>query len=284
MDHNDAHQLSMIQMLRDFCGRIRWWLSEKVGLPGRTNHELMYQLDRLPSLSTPIAFFKFPWGKIEYVASSNLRAQFNEIFIRRQYSFSVATDAPVIVDCGGNIGMSVIWFKQTFPKSKVTVYEADPDMTLRLSRNLRAVGISDVQVENAAVWNEDGLVAFENLGDDRGFVRSNGKINVRSVDIARCLPSHVDLLKLDVEGAEYVVVDRLCRSGAISRVQNLVAEFHVKRADTDAFIQSFQQLRACGMQVAMTAAVGTWLGQAECPSPFEIIERNQTLVEVFAWR
>lgn len=273
-----------MKRLHNFLGKIRWWLWSTMGLPGRSDAEVMYQIDRLPCRSIPGAKFRFPWGKLDYVASTILRAQFFEIFVKRQYAFISKSAAPVIVDGGGNIGLSVIWFKRTFPDCRLTVYEADPDMASRLSLNLLTAGISDVEVQNAAIWVKDGFVAFDNVGEDRGSVRPNGAIQVRSIDIARCLPDRVDLLKLDVEGAEFAILERLCQEGAIARVQNLVAEFHVRRTDIDNFINALERLRKCGLQVAMTSAIGPWLGLAEVASPFEAVGRDQMLFEVYAWR
>jgi len=35
-----------------------------------------------------------------------------------------------------------------------------------------------------------------------------------------------DVLKLDIEGAEYAVLEALCRDGAVRRVRELLVEFH----------------------------------------------------------
>ena len=180
--------------------------------------------------------------------------------------------------------MSAIWFKQTYPNATLTVYEADPALAAILVRNLKSAHISGVDVQNAAVWIEDGVVTFDNAGQDKGAVSVNGSVQVPSVDLASHLPERVDLLKLDIEGAEYSIIERLCALGTISRVQNLVAEFHVKRQDMDKVICALGSLRASGMEVTLTSALGPWLGQAESMAPFECVGRDQVLMEVYAWR
>ena len=115
-------------------------------------------------------------------------------------------------------------------------------------------------------------------------VSANGAVQVRSIDLALHLPARVDLLKLDVEGAEYSIIRRLSETGAIARVQNLVAEFHIKRSDLDDCVASLRLLREAGMQVTFKAEIGTWLGDADQASPFETIAKKQVLAEVYAWR
>jgi FkbM family methyltransferase len=254
-----------------------------VGVPCRNNSELSYRLNRLPLDTKPGATFPFPWGNLAYVSASDLRGQFTEIFEQRQYAFKTAATAPVIIDAGGNIGVSAIWFKQAYPNAKLTVYEADPALAALLAQNLAAAGVTDVDVQNAAVWDKDGTVSFDNRGHDKGMVSTNGTVQVRAVDLALHLPERVDLLKLDVEGAEYAIIQRLTETGTIARVQNLVAEFHIKRGDMDACLVALRRLREAGMQVAFKAEIGSWLGDAD-PSPFEAVAGNHVLAEVFAWR
>jgi FkbM family methyltransferase len=246
--------------------------------------ELQYRLNRLPLGLRPGSKFQFPWGLVEYVSAGDLRGQFTEIFVQRHYAFKTSEAAPVIVDAGGNVGMSALWFKREHPKANLTVYEADPALAAVLSRNLAAAGITDVNVQHAAVWDRDGTVSFDNRGQDKGLVSTDGAVTVRSVDLALHLPPHVDLLKLDIEGAEYGVIRRLSETGALTRVRNLVAEFHIKRTDLDDVLTSLRLLRESGMEVTLRAEMGSWLGDSDKASPFEIIGRKQVLAEVYAWR
>jgi hypothetical protein len=104
------------------------------------------------------------------------------------------------------------------------------------------------------------------------------------MDLSECLPECVDLLKLDIEGSEFQVLDRLCSTGKIQRVRRLVGEFHVWRDRTDDLLQTLARLRASGMQLSMKAAAVPWIGLADVAAPFEVIDRNHVLMEVFAWR
>ena len=270
--------------MQHFLRRARWRTRASFGLPATDLGELGYRLNRLPLTVADGQRFRFPWGEVEFHSASDLRGQFGEIFLRRHYAIRSERPDPVIIDAGGNIGMSAIWFKREYPHSRVTVFEPDPQLVLVLERNLDRAGITDVKVEHAAAWITDSTVTFDNQGQDKGAVRPGQGIEVRSVDLAAGLPESVDLLKLDVEGAEYPIIDRLHLSGALRRVRNLVAEFHVRRGDTDAALKALAQLRESGMQVAFTSSLGPWLGDAEAASAYEAVGRQQSLMEVYAWR
>jgi FkbM family methyltransferase len=262
-----------------------WWdLRSRLGLKTANTTELLYRVgQRLAQNRDNICEIP-PTGYVEYLSKGSVLPQFRSIFLERCYAFTSHVPDPVIIDCGGNIGLSAIWFKQNYPSCNLTVYEADPDLALLLRRNLARAGIDAVTVRSEAVWVEEGLVAFEQTRDDRGAIRDDAKSRVRAIDLARNLPERVDLLKLDIEGAEFAVLERLYETKALQRVEHLIAEFHVRRRDTDRFIRSLQQLRESGMEIAFRADVMPWIGLADMSAPFESIARNRMLVEVHAWR
>ncbi len=55
----------------------------------------------------------------------------------------------------------------------------------------------------------------------------NGKtITVDCVPLSSLIPANIDLLKIDVEGMEWEIMDDLEASGAIAGVQRLAIEYH----------------------------------------------------------
>lgn len=255
-------------------------MRDALGLRCQCERETKYRINRA---SDARQVFPFSWGDVAFQSASDLRGQYWDIFVGHQYAFTVDTEDPVIIDGGGNIGMSAIWFKRAYPGAKVKVYEPDPALLALIGRNLAAAHIGGVELLNSAIWVSDGWVSFDNQGGDEGSISLNGALRVPSIDLASHLPERVDLLKLDIEGAEYQVIDRLCKTGAISRIRNIVVEYHVRREDTDRFLSSIAQLRRAGMHVSMNAQMGRWLGPAAEPSSFETVGAQQILSEVYAW-
>ncbi len=259
---------------------------EPAGLNPAKLAEILGQLGKQPepAAGAGTGTFHFPWGDFEYVSAAQLRAQFSEIFVNRQYAFEPAVAEPVIIDCGGNVGVSAVWFKLNYPGCQLTVYEPDPDLAAIAQRNLERAGFGGVCVRAEAVWIADGPVSFCKTGDDKGKIASEGKASYPAFDFTARLPEQVELIKLDVEGAEYPILDRLCETGAIARVRCVVCEFHVWRDKTDDLLRTLGKLRASGMNFSMNAFAGPWIGEAREESPFEVVKKNQVLMEVFAWR
>jgi FkbM family methyltransferase len=228
--------------------------------------------------------FLFPWGSFECVSAGLLRAQFAEIFIARQYAFRPEASQPVIVDCGANVGLSAIWFRLNYPTCHLTVYEADPDLANILIRNLERAGLNDIEVRKEAAWVRNERVAFDKTGDDKGKISPEGQVFYPAVDLSIVLPPRVDLLKLDVEGAEFAILNNLCEKGAIHRVECLISEFHVTRNKVDDALQTLENLRTSGMKLSIKADIVPWIGFAEEAAPFEVVGKNQVLMMVYGWR
>src|SRR5271169_1281292 len=63
---------------------------------------------------------------------------FEEIFLTGDYFFSTTTSSPNILDCGSNIGMSILYFKNLYPDARILGFEPDPDTFGMLRRNVEA--------------------------------------------------------------------------------------------------------------------------------------------------
>ena len=154
--------------------------------------------------------------------------QYVDIFKNQSYLFRSDTSSPVIYDCGANVGVSVAYFKSLYPDARVVAFEPDKEIYGYLSRNLsRNNLLEDVALHNAAVWTHAKGVSFASDGADGGHVEecSGGRV-VPSVDLKEMLlgEKRVDLLKMDIEGAETVVIPTL--KHVLNRVRNLFCEYH----------------------------------------------------------
>ena len=277
----------MRQLVRrfDFLQQAYWQARKGCGLPAKSEQEVWHHLKRASESTPRPTTFQFPWGEFKCIDLGQVRAQFDEIFIRKEYAFKTDTAQPVIVDCGGNVGMSAVWFKQNYPDSKLTIYEPDPKLADCIEANLAAAKLGGFTLQRKAVWVKSGQIGFDLAGNDSGKIKADASRQVEAVDLAEQLPAVTDLLKMDIEGAEYPVINHLCQTGAIQRVKNLVCEFHILRGHDRDFLETTKKLMDSGMQVAMNGAIaGPWLGKASEESPFAVIGRNHVLVEVYAWR
>ncbi len=153
--------------------------------------------------------------------------QIYDIFLYETYKFEADTETPVIFDCGANIGISCLYFKQLYPKSKIKAFEADPVIADILKWNLIRNGIDDVEVINKAVWIDDRGIEFGVEGADGGsiYLKKN-RIKVETVRLKDLLEKEekIDLLKIDIEGAELEVLMDCKKS--LTNVQRIFIEYH----------------------------------------------------------
>lgn len=160
---------------------------------------------------------------------------FREIFVGLEYYFEPTTEAPLILDCGSNIGISVLFFKAMYPDCKVLAFEPEPTTFARLEEHTEGNRLTDVQLHQVALGPEDGHTTFYRDPSEPGSPKAS--VDVRRVEggqpervalarLSTFVDRDVSLLKLDVEGAELDVLRELAASGKIARVDQMVIECH----------------------------------------------------------
>jgi FkbM family methyltransferase len=200
-------------------------------------------------------------GKQGSIYSMNLKQLTHPVFVRRGTSdFLVLRDIfedgeyeqvglytlpaeATILDLGGNIGMSVLYFAGLCPQSKLIVVEPDQDNFAMLARNCAPLSDAGrLTAVRAFVAANDGEAGIDRSDDAWGFKKTEGPVagdaeTVPCVSIptllARAKWDHIDLMKCDVEGAER---ELFADCGAwIHRVRNLIVETHPPYTPEDLF-------------------------------------------------
>lgn len=128
------------------------------------------------------------------------------------YEFDSNNTKPVIIDCGANIGISVVYFKRLYPNAKIIAFEPDPVLFSLLSKNISNFAFENIELRQAAVWVNDKGVDFRQEGGHSGRIAENKNddtvVSVPSVCLRSLLESvdSVNMLKMDIEGAEAAVL------------------------------------------------------------------------------
>ncbi|MHB1328598.1 MAG: FkbM family methyltransferase [Gemmatimonadales bacterium] len=190
---------------------------------------------RLSPASNTGATVDFLGYRFRYLDAETARHLFREIFVERLYDVSIDSAAPRILDCGSNIGMSVLFFKHRFPGAKITAFEPHPVTFKTLRTNIETNGL-DVALHQVAVAEREGTVDFFSNDDvsaslDMSILpgRTGSSIEVQARRLSDYIDGEIDLLKLDVEGAEEQVLTELGESGALRRIKAIVCEYHHHR-------------------------------------------------------
>jgi len=161
-----------------------------------------------------------------FYSATELLHGLKEIFIDKIYKQELKED-PYIIDCGANIGMSVIYMKQHFPKAEIIAFEPDETNFDLLTRNIKSFGYSGVSLRKEAVWNEETMLPFSNDGSMGSKVEIGSESKTREVKAIRLkylLNRQVDFLKIDIEGAESVVLPDI--ADKLNFVRNMFLEYH----------------------------------------------------------
>ena len=161
--------------------------------------------------------------------------QVKEIFCNNIYNFNSSTSSPIIYDCGSNIGLSVLYFKNLYPNSIVKAFEADNKIFNILKENTK--NINNIEYYNNAVWINDETLNFNSEGADGGSLMNTfeNTQKVQGIRLKTILEKEdrVHFLKIDIEGAETSVIED-CKD-VLHKVDNLFIEYH-------SFIEVSQEL------------------------------------------
>jgi len=166
----------------------------------------------------------------ETLDGASFFSQYDQIFRREAFLFDANTPAPRILDCGANVGVFTVFFKRQFPQSRIVAFEPDPRVFAVLKNNVeRCCETGGVELINAAVLDSaaDQVQFFADhcdAGRLNAALEGASRISVRSVRLRDYLEEPVDLLKLDIEGAEGTVL-KDC-SDALGSVSRIFVEYH----------------------------------------------------------
>ncbi len=135
---------------------------------------------------------------------------FEEVFLMRQYDLPFAGFEPRhILDLGANIGYASVYFAARWPQAHILAVEPVTGNLDLLDRNTRPW--NRITCLQAAVWSHRSWVQVANPNDEPNAYRmsesrDSSKENIPAYTIAQLIErqgcKHLDLLKMDVEGAE----------------------------------------------------------------------------------
>lgn len=181
-----------------------------------------------------------------------LQCLFKEIFLSNEYHFDTTKSSPQIIDCGANIGMSILFFKKQYPDCTIMAFEPNPHAFALLERNVTQNNLTNIQLFNIGLSNVDGEIDFfinENKGTMKGsFISVRGgenKISVTTKKLSTFIDVNTfDMIKVDVEGAEIQVLDDLVTQGKLEQSDRYIIEYHHRlngaKSDFSKFIKHFE--------------------------------------------
>lgn len=157
-----------------------------------------------------------------------------EIFVDNCYD-PHSKNVHQVLDLGANIGLFSVWAWINFPNCIIHSYEPDPEIYKLLEKNLSP--LSNVKTFNRAIADKEGTIEF--YVSKRSFSSSiyplSGSkvisIPTKKLDqVISDIGGTVDLMKIDIEGAEFSVLEN---SKQLDKINFIVGEVHPEKANTE---------------------------------------------------
>ena len=160
----------------------------------------------------------------------------------------------VFVDCGFNKGEVLQGFIDNLPKGfKYYGFEVNEPLFGDLARDLRRRNPDVVSLQFGAVSDQDGEIEFFASGTDHGLVIGEATTVIQgmpadaeryahpqkaqSIDFSKWVDEIVQkhtsgqqspylAIKMDIEGAEYMVLEHMNKMGTLNKINYLIIEYH----------------------------------------------------------
>ncbi len=135
---------------------------------------------------------------------------FKKIFLDKEYDVNLDFKPTYILDAGAYIGLSPLYFSRKYPEAKIVCIEPSEANYKLLMQNAQMPNIVCIK---GAVWSKSGnleLVDAQKHNGNEVIESDSGSIKSYSIeDIMEIhgMP-HIDILKIDVEGAELEIFSK----------------------------------------------------------------------------
>lgn len=149
----------------------------------------------------------------------------------------------VLIDCGAWVGDTLDSLNRKYgPFDRTYAFECHPKGVRKLNKRLKRRPESPFILIPKAVWtsNEENTFRLGKRGTSSTLLKnkknldSEEEVQVECIDFARwllenCLKEDHLVVKMDIEGAEYPVLEHMIETRAIELVDVLLCEWHAGR-------------------------------------------------------
>lgn len=190
-----------------------------------------------------------------------------EIFLDRIYDCELDLGSVKrVVDLGGNVGYSCMFWCGKYPNASVLTFEPHPTHCRLLEWHVRKNRYTKrVKLVEAAAGVRDEAANLTDQDDGSTIVRDvqAGSIGVRVVDVFRAVPDGpIDVLKIDIEGSEYAILDDPRFEALAARTRCVLLEWHLRGGRGETFCRN--RLASLGFRVRSGRTSDDRCGQLVC--------------------
>lgn len=145
-----------------------------------------------------------------------------------RYEYPLTPDS-LVIDCGGYEGRFAAEIARRYC-CNVEVYEPIPEFFSKCYENLHKfpkVNVYDLGICGAGAASQ--FARFKIKGDSTGHFADDGEdqeVTLKRADLIIMRHDKVDLLKLNIEGGEFEVLEYLTNTGLIMLIKNIQVQWH----------------------------------------------------------
>ncbi|RZL44778.1 MAG: FkbM family methyltransferase [Pedobacter sp.] len=197
------------------------------------------------------------FGNIHFTSAPDLYHSLEEIFSDKIYRQTLPPNS-YILDCGSNIGLSVLYLKSICPTAIIEAFEPDAANFSLLKRNIESNGLTGVTLNQKAIWKENTTLIFENKGTlaSKLDVNASNGTEVETARLRDYINKEVDFLKIDIEGAEYPVMQDI--EDKLYLVKTMFLEYHGTFDQNNELINMLNMLNKAGFKFYIREADPTY--------------------------
>ena len=192
-----------------------------------------------------------------------------EIFAEDIYMQQLPAGAKII-DCGANIGLSVIYLKKLCPDAHIIAFEPDEQNFKLLEKNILSLGVTNIELRKEAIWIENTFLSFSNKGTLGSKIVNDGAnidntIKVKATRLKDLMNEKIDFLKLDIEGAEYAVLKDI--ADTMHFAERIFIEYHGTYSQNKELNEIFELITGNGFHYYIKEAYNN-------PTPFTSVSSS----------
>ncbi len=163
----------------------------------------------------------------------------------------------IFLECGSHCSCSISKFYQEWPNASEYIihsFEGNSDLIPEIKSNIKKNKWENVILHEAVVWDFDGTVNMFVMETTGGSTIVEGKIKyskklykdkysckdiqVKCIDLSRFIKDNFNItdhivLKMDIEGAEYEIVDKMIEDNTLKYISEIHLEWHNWRCGKD---------------------------------------------------
>ena len=192
----------------------------------KVKSQQMFNMANIANMKVPLAFRP----------NTSDKWLLNKIFNEQEYNFKIENFRPqLILDCGANVGYSAAYFASKYPQTKIIAVEPEPLNFKMLTYNTHF--FDNVTCINSAIWYNEGYIKIlpDMPGNTLAFMTEDTTADnpeaLKTTTISKLLLNsgfeEIDILKIDIEGAECEVFNDIAKPDEwLSKVKVMVIELH----------------------------------------------------------